>query len=88
MSKLLSSPCLIYYPKHNKLRHSIVANRRSRGLIQKHADISAAKPEMWGGQTPTDEQIKQLAACFAWAWDGAVDQMLGHWPTPPTTTGY
>jgi hypothetical protein len=43
---------------------------------------------MWGGRMPENGEVTQLAACFAWEWESAVEQMLGHWSTPPTTTGY
>jgi hypothetical protein len=59
-----------------------------RELIQAYADSSAASPEMWGGRTPTNEQARQLSDCFIYAWEEAVEQMLRHWTTPPTTTGY
>jgi len=57
-------------------------------LIQKHADALAALPHNWGGRLPDEEEASQLSACFAWEWEGAVEQMLAHWDTPPTTTGY
>jgi len=43
---------------------------------------------MWGGRMPENDEATQLAACFAWEWETAVEQMLRHWSTPPTTTGY
>jgi hypothetical protein len=59
-----------------------------RDLIQKHADTSAARPEMWGGRIPENGEATQLVACLSREWETAVEQMLRHWSTPPTTTGY
>ena len=57
-------------------------------MIPLYASSEAAKPEMWGGRNPEDSEADQLAACFAYEWQEALDQMLRHWGTPPTTTGY
>ncbi|KAJ8067093.1 hypothetical protein OCU04_004471 [Sclerotinia nivalis] len=57
------------------------------GMIQTYATIEAAKPEMWGGRLPEAEEAAQLAACFAYEWQTALDTILRHWETPPTTTG-
>ena len=57
-------------------------------MIETYASSEAAKPEMWGGRVPETEEAQQLAACFAWEWNEALDQMLRHWDVPPTTTGY
>lgn len=57
-------------------------------MIEAYAASEAAKPDMWGGRTPEDEEAQQLAACFAYEWNRALEQMLRHWDTPPTTTGY
>ncbi|CZT50973.1 uncharacterized protein RSE6_12050 [Rhynchosporium secalis] len=61
---------------------------RDEQLIETYAASEAAKPEMWGGRIPDTEEASQLAACFAWEWNGALDQILRHWDVPPTTTGY
>ncbi|KAF7954435.1 hypothetical protein EAE96_005556 [Botrytis aclada] len=58
------------------------------GMIQTHTESEAAKPEMWGGRYPEAEEAAQLAACFAYEWQEALDQMLRHWETPPTNSGY
>ncbi|KAI9641934.1 hypothetical protein NHQ30_009803 [Ciborinia camelliae] len=58
------------------------------GMIQTYAASEAAKPEMWGGRLPEAEEAAQLAACFAYDWQTAIDQMLRHWESPPTTTGF
>lgn len=38
---------------------------------------------MWGGHTPTKEQIQALATAFTREWDYAVNEMLRHWEDPP-----
>ncbi|ESZ96604.1 hypothetical protein SBOR_2971 [Sclerotinia borealis F-4128] len=58
------------------------------GMIQTYATSEAIKPEMWGGRLPEAEEAVQLAACFTYEWQEALGQMLRHWDTPPTTTGY
>lgn len=57
-------------------------------MIESYANSEAAKPDMWGGRFPETEEADQLAACFAYEWNEALEQMLRHWETPPTTTGY
>jgi hypothetical protein len=57
-------------------------------MVDSYAASEAAKPEMWGGRIPEAEEAQQLALCFAWEWNEAIEQMLRHWDTPPTTTGY
>ena len=39
---------------------------------------------MWGGTEPSEDQVEQLAACFRYEWEMAVQTMLQHWQTPPT----
>ncbi|KUJ23327.1 uncharacterized protein LY89DRAFT_179098 [Mollisia scopiformis] len=56
-------------------------------MIEAYAASEAAKPEMWAGRTPDDEEAQQLAACFAYAWNSALEQMLRHWDTAPSRTG-
>ncbi|OLN96415.1 hypothetical protein CCHL11_00881 [Colletotrichum chlorophyti] len=53
-------------------------------LVSGYAALEAAKPEMWGGREPSAEEASQLAACFAYEWNQAVDTMLRHWSIPPT----
>ena len=57
-------------------------------MIQAYATSEAAKPEMWGGRIPDAQEAQELANCFAYEWNEALEQMLRHWETPPTTTGY
>lgn len=57
-------------------------------MISAYATSEAAKPEMWGGKYPDQSDADQLAACFAFEWNEALEQMLRHWEYPPTTTGY
>ncbi|KAI9731184.1 MAG: hypothetical protein M1834_005377 [Cirrosporium novae-zelandiae] len=56
-------------------------------LIPTHAGIQAAKQTMWGGHTPTPNQISQLTATFVSQWTEAVRRMLRAWNKPPTVTG-
>lgn len=53
-------------------------------LVATYAESEAARPEMWGGNEPDEEQIQQLAACFQYEWDLAVQTMLQHWTVAPT----
>ncbi|KAF4470611.1 hypothetical protein FALBO_2477 [Fusarium albosuccineum] len=57
---------------------------RDDGLVPYYAALEAAKQEMWGETTPTQEDIDQLAMCFEMEWRTAVDTMLRHWSSPPT----
>jgi len=57
-------------------------------MIQTYATSEAAKPEMWGGRIPDAQEAQQLADCFAYEWNEALKQLLRHWESPPTTTGY
>ncbi|KAG9233022.1 hypothetical protein BJ875DRAFT_59622 [Amylocarpus encephaloides] len=61
---------------------------RDDAMVDIYASADASKPEMWDGQIPETDEAQQLASCFAWEWKEALDQMLRHWETPPTTTGY
>ncbi|TAQ89662.1 hypothetical protein B7494_g2036 [Chlorociboria aeruginascens] len=66
----------------------VLAKVRDAQLIDSYSQSEASKPEMWGGRTPEPEEAQQLAACFSYEWNEALEQMLRHWETPPTTTGY
>ncbi|KAH8684811.1 hypothetical protein BGZ60DRAFT_366248 [Tricladium varicosporioides] len=66
----------------------VLVKMRDESMVNSYASVEAAKPEMWGGRTPDAEEARQLAECFAWEWNEAVSQMLRHWESPPTTTGY
>lgn len=57
-------------------------------MIETHAESEAAKPEVWGGRYPEAEEAAQLAACFVYEWQEALNHMLRHWETPPTNSGY
>ncbi|KAH7126409.1 hypothetical protein B0J13DRAFT_148385 [Dactylonectria estremocensis] len=57
---------------------------RDDGLIEGYAEVEASKQEMWGSTLPTQEEVQQLAACFEYEWNVAVDTMLRHWQTPPS----
>ena len=39
---------------------------------------------MWGNRKPSAEEKAQLAACFEYEWNQAVDRMLRHWTVSPT----
>ncbi|KAK3364611.1 hypothetical protein B0T25DRAFT_69795 [Lasiosphaeria hispida] len=53
-------------------------------LIETYAASEASRPEMWGGRQPSDEEAQELAACFQYEWDTAVQKMLRHWQATPT----
>ncbi|KAG4033603.1 hypothetical protein MFRU_004g01080 [Monilinia fructicola] len=61
---------------------------RDDEMIQTYAAIEAAKPDMWGGRRPEAEEAVQLAACFAYEWQGALGRMLRHWEAPATATAH
>ncbi|KAA6413902.1 MAG: hypothetical protein FRX48_02264 [Lasallia pustulata] len=65
----------------------VLSKIQSEQLIRKHARLLAAKPAMWGGQAPTAAQVEQLATACVNEWTAALNRMLRHWDTPPTTTG-
>jgi len=60
----------------------------NQGLIQHYAAEMAGNPEMWGGRAPEKEEEDRLREILVWEWGEAVRQLLRHWETPPTTTGY
>lgn len=47
-------------------------------LIPSYAASEAAKLEMWGGREPGPEEADQLAKCFEYEWNMAVQNMLRH----------
>ncbi|KAK4443362.1 hypothetical protein QBC34DRAFT_211689 [Podospora aff. communis PSN243] len=53
-------------------------------LIASFAGSEASRPEMWGGRQPSAEEAQQLAACFQYEWESAVQNMLRHWQATPT----
>ncbi|KAG9245530.1 hypothetical protein BJ878DRAFT_533844 [Calycina marina] len=65
----------------------VLVKMRDDTLIEGYAVTEAKKPEMWGGRVPQPEETKQLADCFAWEWNEALEQMLRHWETPPMANG-
>lgn len=66
----------------------VVLTRNLSQMIQAYSLSEAQKPEMWGGQVPDSSDAEQLAACFAYEWEEALEKMLRHWDTPPTTAAY
>ena len=57
---------------------------KEQGLIPAYAALEAMKPEMWGPDLPSAEDVARLATCFEQEWRAAVDMMLRHWRRPPT----
>ena len=53
-------------------------------MVTSFAATEAAKREMWGGRDPTPSEVQQLAACFEYEWNQAIERMLRHWSVPPT----
>ncbi|KAH7090272.1 hypothetical protein FB567DRAFT_546498 [Paraphoma chrysanthemicola] len=53
-------------------------------LIPYYARYQASQPTMWGGHTPSSEQISQLTGAFVSEWNDALRQMLRHWEQPPS----
>lgn len=56
-------------------------------MISEYATKTAYQPAMWGGAAPDAASATQLAAVLTQEWTNAVNQMLKHWSTPPTTDG-
>ncbi|KAF7562360.1 hypothetical protein G7046_g1768 [Stylonectria norvegica] len=57
---------------------------REDGLVAEHAASQAVGQDMWGTVQPSAEEVQQLAACFEYEWNTAVDTMLRHWSMAPT----
>jgi hypothetical protein len=53
-------------------------------LIPYYARYQASQPTMWGGHSPSSDQISQLTNAFVAEWTHALGQMLRHWDQPPT----
>ncbi|CAN8100743.1 unnamed protein product [Discula destructiva] len=53
-------------------------------LISTYAAVEATKRDMWGGHDPDAAEASQLAQCFEYEWNVAVNTMLQHWPQSPT----
>ncbi|KAI9716816.1 MAG: hypothetical protein M1812_005156 [Candelaria pacifica] len=66
----------------------VLVKIQNEQLITKHARSQAALPKQWGGRNATSAGINQLADAFTAEWTWALGQMLRHWESPPTTTGY
>ncbi|TDZ20187.1 hypothetical protein Cob_v006989 [Colletotrichum orbiculare MAFF 240422] len=52
-------------------------------MVRSYAAAEAAKLEMWGGREPTAQEAGQLAQCFEYEWNQAMNKMLRHWAVPP-----
>lgn len=53
----------------------------------KYARTLASKKSTWGDKKPTADDVRKLIAAVAAEWNAALQQLLKHWDTPPTTTG-
>ncbi|KAK2033814.1 hypothetical protein LX32DRAFT_648997 [Colletotrichum zoysiae] len=86
----------ILYDAHVRVRNDPNSNKswnlawlclmkiREDDLVSGYAALEASKPEMWGGREPSQDEASQLAACFEYEWNKAVETMLRHWSIPPT----
>ena len=68
-------------PTTSQMKDSMLIS--SSQLVPYYARYQASQPTMWGGHTPSSEQITQLTAAFVAEWNYAVGQMLRHWAQPP-----
>ncbi|KAF2131160.1 hypothetical protein P153DRAFT_374929 [Dothidotthia symphoricarpi CBS 119687] len=53
-------------------------------LIPHYACHQASQRSMWGGCTPSPDQVTLLTNAFVVEWNWAMGQMLRHWEQPPT----
>ncbi|KAK2747127.1 hypothetical protein FQN57_002384 [Myotisia sp. PD_48] len=56
-------------------------------LISKHARIIAETPATWGGHIPDAMKMDSLTNLLTREWSRALELMLSHWASPPTTSG-
>ncbi|KAA8911689.1 hypothetical protein FN846DRAFT_935276 [Sphaerosporella brunnea] len=56
-------------------------------MIPDYAHRTSRQPAMWGGVVPDPRHAAELASVLIQEWTRAVDQLLRHWPTPPTLDG-
>jgi hypothetical protein len=56
-------------------------------MIPQYAVRTANQPSMWGGAVPNPVHAAELANVLNREWSRAVDQLLKHYPTPPTING-
>lgn len=59
-----------------------------RQMVAEFATKTAYEPAMWGNATPDPASATQLASVLTQEWSKAVDQMLRHWSSPPTTDSF
>ncbi|KAF2116944.1 hypothetical protein BDV96DRAFT_39122 [Lophiotrema nucula] len=52
-------------------------------LLPYYGRYQAAQPAMWGGRTPSDDDVSKLTNAFVAEWNWAVSQMLRHWDQAP-----
>lgn len=57
-------------------------------MISEYATKTAYQPAMWGGAVPDSASATRLASVLNQEWTTAIDRMLRHWSTPPTTDNY
>ncbi|KAI5801152.1 hypothetical protein EDC01DRAFT_612492 [Geopyxis carbonaria] len=65
----------------------LLSKIKSEGMVQEYATRTAHQPEMWGGLLPDAHNAAELARVLTAEWTQAVDKLLRHWQTPPTTDG-
>lgn len=56
-------------------------------MIPLYAAGTANMPAMWGGVVPDPVNAQELANVLCGEWVRAVDQLLKHYPVPPTLNG-
>lgn len=61
----------------------MLAKAHTDRLIPTHARTQAAKPEMWGGRTPSEESVTKLTEAFVQEWQRALGEVLRYWERPP-----
>ncbi|RPB16520.1 hypothetical protein P167DRAFT_480794 [Morchella conica CCBAS932] len=66
----------------------ILTKLRNEQMVAEFATKTAYEPAMWGNATPDPASATQLASVLTQEWSKAVDQMLRHWSSPPTTDSF
>ncbi|KAF8247321.1 hypothetical protein K440DRAFT_682601 [Wilcoxina mikolae CBS 423.85] len=65
----------------------LLAKMKTDQMIPQYAVRTANQPSMWGGVVPNPIHAAELANILNREWSRAVDQLLKHYPTPPTVNG-
>ncbi|MCJ1308481.1 hypothetical protein MMC25_002134 [Agyrium rufum] len=58
---------------------AVLMKIREESLVRKHAYIQTVAPEMWGGRSPSQSALNQLAERFIESWTDAVNRLLQYW---------